>query len=304
MLLEISLLVSRYLVPSFTQLLHFIPLVMMKKNSLFVPAIVLAISFSAQAQSVSVNTTGTEADASSIFDVSSTSKGVLIPRMTSGQRTAIGSPAQGLLVYQTDPPVGFYYNKASSGPAQWVYLQPAENVTTQGNTFNAASQLVRLDASGKLPAVDGSQLTNLPATGSSFLYSGWFANPTSQEYKFPVLFQNVVPSTAPPYNFPSEDLITYKPPANGVIDNLVVRQVHNNTGSSTGIITVTLYKNGAPTALTCSFTNVLTGVEEVTDYNPAHAVSVTPSDRLYFVANQGALGSNTVFRLSTTVRFR
>ena len=37
------------------------------------------------------------------------------------------------------------------------------NVTIQGNTFNAASKLVQLDASAKLPAVDGSQLTNLPS---------------------------------------------------------------------------------------------------------------------------------------------
>jgi hypothetical protein len=42
------------------------------------------------------------------------------------------------------------------------------NVTLQGNTFNAASKLVQLDASAKLPAVDGSNLTNLnipPSTG-------------------------------------------------------------------------------------------------------------------------------------------
>ena len=43
-----------------------------------------------------------------------------------------------------------------------------ESVTKQGNTFNGASQLVQLDASSKLPAVDGSNLTNLnipPSTG-------------------------------------------------------------------------------------------------------------------------------------------
>jgi len=41
-------------------------------------------------------------------------------------------------------------------------------VTKQGNTFNGAYQLVQLDASAKLPAVDGSNLTNLnipPSTG-------------------------------------------------------------------------------------------------------------------------------------------
>lgn len=35
------------------------------------------------------------------------------------------------------------------------------NVTQQGNTFNTANKLVRLDATGKLPAIDGSQLTGL-----------------------------------------------------------------------------------------------------------------------------------------------
>jgi hypothetical protein len=39
----------------------------------------------------------------------------------------------------------------------------SSNVTTQGNTFNAANKLVQLDATAKLPAVDGSQLTNLPS---------------------------------------------------------------------------------------------------------------------------------------------
>lgn len=275
----------------------------MKKTCLFVSAIVFAASFSVHAQSVSVNTTGTEADASAIFDVSSTSKGVLIPRMTSGQRTVIESPAQGLMVYQTDPPAGFYYNKAASGPAQWVYLQPAENVTTQGNAFNGASQLVKLDGAGKLPALDGSQLTNLPGGGSSLLYSGWFGNATPSSYKFPVLLGNVQPQNGGTYEFPSVDLITFTPVANGVIDNILVKQVHTS-GAVTGSITVTLYKNDAATDLSCTFTNVLTGMAQATDNNPAHAVSVTPSDRLYFVVNQGTLGNSTVFRLSTTVRFR
>jgi len=41
------------------------------------------------------------------------------------------------------------------------------NTTLQGNTFNGISQLVKLDGAGKLPAVDGSQLTNLPAASIS-----------------------------------------------------------------------------------------------------------------------------------------
>jgi hypothetical protein len=43
----------------------------------------------------------------------------------------------------------------------------AEDVTKQGNTFNGADQLVQLDATAKLPAVDGSNLTNLPIPPST-----------------------------------------------------------------------------------------------------------------------------------------
>jgi hypothetical protein len=43
------------------------------------------------------------------------------------------------------------------------------NVTTQGNTFNTANKLVQLDATAKLPAIDGSQLTNLPTPATPTL---------------------------------------------------------------------------------------------------------------------------------------
>lgn len=43
----------------------------------------------------------------------------------------------------------------------------AQDVTTQGNTFNGADQLVQLDANAKLPALDASNLTNLPISPST-----------------------------------------------------------------------------------------------------------------------------------------
>lgn len=43
----------------------------------------------------------------------------------------------------------------------------AGNITAQGNTFNGANQLVQLDSSTRLPAVNGSQLTNLNASSLS-----------------------------------------------------------------------------------------------------------------------------------------
>jgi len=61
-------------------------------------------------QGVSVNITGVPAHNSAMLDVSSTEKGVLIPRMTSSQRIAIVSPAQGLLVYDTDNNQFWYFD--------------------------------------------------------------------------------------------------------------------------------------------------------------------------------------------------
>lgn len=56
-----------------------------------------------------INTTGNNPHPSAMLEVTSTAKGLLTPRMTSAQRAAIGSPATGLLVYQTDETMGFYY---------------------------------------------------------------------------------------------------------------------------------------------------------------------------------------------------
>lgn len=102
-------------------------------------------------------------DASSQLDITSTDKGVLVPRMTAATRTGIGSPATGLLVYQTDGSPGFYYNSGTPAVPNWVLIQNSANVTTQGNTFNGANQLVQLNGSTQLPAVSGANLTNLNA---------------------------------------------------------------------------------------------------------------------------------------------
>ena len=56
----------------------------------------------------------TTPDASAALDITSTTKGLLIPRMTETQRDAISSPATGLMIYQTDGTVGFYYYNGSS----------------------------------------------------------------------------------------------------------------------------------------------------------------------------------------------
>lgn len=66
----------------------------------------------------------TSPDASALLDVSGTGKGVLLPRMTAAQKSAIASPATGLLIYQTDGTAGFYYNGGTPAAPAWLQLSP------------------------------------------------------------------------------------------------------------------------------------------------------------------------------------
>ena len=51
----------------------------------------------------------TSPNSSSLLEIKSTTKGLLIPRLTQTQRNAISAPVTGLLIYQTDNYPGFYY---------------------------------------------------------------------------------------------------------------------------------------------------------------------------------------------------
>ncbi|MBL7958566.1 MAG: hypothetical protein JNM49_11450, partial [Flavobacteriales bacterium] len=63
--------------------------------------------------------------ASALLDLTSTSKGLLTPRMTTAQRTSIAAPATGLLVFDTSLNAFWYYDGATwvplaSGSAGWA----------------------------------------------------------------------------------------------------------------------------------------------------------------------------------------
>ncbi|RAK65943.1 hypothetical protein [Hymenobacter edaphi] len=90
-------------------------------------ALLLGTAPAALAQNIGIGTTSPNAKAA--LDISATDRGLLIPRLTQAQRTAIASPPQGLMVYQTDgtasggTQTGFWYY--AGNPAAWVYLNPA-----------------------------------------------------------------------------------------------------------------------------------------------------------------------------------
>jgi Protein of unknown function (DUF1566) len=118
----------------------------------------------ANAQGFSFNTTGTAADASAMLDVASTTKGMLVPRMTAAQKTAITSPATGLMIFQTDGTAGFYYYTGSAWSAVGGSSLPSG--TTGDLLYYNGSNWVSLaaGANGKVLVVQSGVPTWMPTT--------------------------------------------------------------------------------------------------------------------------------------------
>ena len=68
--------------------------------------------------------------ASAALEVTSSTnnKGILIPRITATQKDAIVSPAEGLLIYQTTAPIGFYYFTGSAWKLMAIQTDVASKV--------------------------------------------------------------------------------------------------------------------------------------------------------------------------------
>lgn len=100
-------------------------------------------------------------DNSSILDLESTTQGLLAPRMTLSQRTSITSPANGLLVYQTDGVQGFYYYNGSS--STWFKIPGSSDglfLPLTGGTMTGPINL------------NSYLLTNIGNAGTNFLSNG------------------------------------------------------------------------------------------------------------------------------------
>jgi len=111
----------------------------MKKSIVLFKVITLSVMFvffcglaqKGFSQGIAINTAGASANPSSIFDVSSTEKGILIPRMLEAERDAILAPLPtGLLIYQTNNDPGFYYYDGTS----WVRIGSGTGSVTEVNT--------------------------------------------------------------------------------------------------------------------------------------------------------------------------
>jgi len=133
------------------------------------------ISIIATAQ-VGIGTTSP--DASSVLDIQSTTKGILIPRMTTAQRTAISSPTDGLLVYDTTEQSFFFYTSSSwselaSNTGELDDVDNDTKIEVEKNTdediihfSTAGNERLNIDSLGNVYIGDGINNTHIESDGS------------------------------------------------------------------------------------------------------------------------------------------
>jgi uncharacterized protein (TIGR02145 family) len=102
------------------------------------------VTITAMPQSVAISDDGSVADGSAILDVKSTTKGFLLPRMTSAQRDVIVDPVAGLQIWCTDcGPTGAIevytgseWSKAGVTSSQAAIIDNTSNTNTGDNATN------------------------------------------------------------------------------------------------------------------------------------------------------------------------
>lgn len=107
-------------------------------------------------------------DASSLLDLTANDKGLLIPRMSSAQRDAIGSPAESLLVFDTDKQ-GFYFQQGGNWYAlnEWVKNANNNDVSLAGNASVTGTVTTGAVSSGSINNLGAISTVSLNVSGFS-----------------------------------------------------------------------------------------------------------------------------------------
>ena len=121
-----------------------------KSSSLIGGIVLFVLLFSASAIQAQVGIGTTNPNASSALDISSTTKGLLTPRMTTTQRNAIVAPAESLLVFDTTVDAFYFYDTTTNA---WVKL--ANEGTIKRNNYKLVKSVA--DLAPELTAGGGSK---------------------------------------------------------------------------------------------------------------------------------------------------
>jgi hypothetical protein len=98
-------------------------------------ALIMPHSSNVMAQSMGISNAAITPDPSSILEMRTTDKGILIPRMTTAERDNISSPATGLMLYNTITNQYNFYN----GSAWVIWGSTAYLSATYGETLSTIS---------------------------------------------------------------------------------------------------------------------------------------------------------------------
>src|SRR4051812_13190523 len=101
----------------------------------------ICLMANAQSQGVSISPNNTAADPSAMLDVSSTSKGTLITRLTTVQRNAISNPAEGLIIFNTATKC-FEAYAYGSWQSTWCATCPSPSAPVAASSVASANQIV------------------------------------------------------------------------------------------------------------------------------------------------------------------
>lgn len=147
----------------------------MKKNYVFSSVVMLSLAFlttpTLTAQNIGINANGAAPDAGAMLDISSTTKGLLIPRVNITNLNNIapitGSATVSMLVYNTNATTGqgYYYWNGTT----WVRFFTGDPLVDNGLYYNIGASRVRLGG----PLVENTTITqggfgmtwNLSGTG-------------------------------------------------------------------------------------------------------------------------------------------
>ena len=153
----------------------------------------ILLNFQTFAQ-IGINTTGAAPSASAMLDVSSITKGVLIPKMTTAQKFAIVNPAEGLMVYDLDVKQFSYCLNPSGGVVlincNWVnfgnissnwYANGNDIVNINGGNVGIGnySPNAKLDIAGNVKIADGTQGIGKVLTSDASGLASWQTSLTS-----------------------------------------------------------------------------------------------------------------------------
>jgi hypothetical protein len=222
----------------------------------------------------------TTGNTSSVLDVKSVSKGFLAPRMTQAQRIAVATPADGLLVYQTDATKGFYYYNGTS--AAWILLSTSAgtfwSLTGNAGTNSSTNYLGTTDAVSLTMATNATQRVLVEAAGNVAIgTSPTFTAGTPREKFLVDAGSSASPSTS--YNVIS---------GKGYIDNYLQLNIQNRaaTGSASSDLVAS---NDAATE---SVNYVDMGINS-SGYAGTGVIGGANNGYLYSTGNDFAIGNGT-----------